>query len=461
MAGAICSADTFVAQNSAGTGSGSDCADARSASWFNTSSNWGSATGQIGPGATVHLCGTISTALTAGGSGAGGNPVTIVFETGAKISMPACPNSGCLNLGSKSYIVVDGGSSCGYVNGSVLACNGTIESTLNGTPGASCTGGACSYQEATNGISFWGGTGIEIRNLNIWNMYVHRSNADNSPSDAAQAVIGSGPNMSVHNIVAHDNRWSFTISGTNVEIYNISVYNTDHCFAIIDGATNIAIHDNQCYNPYVWDTASNTFHHDGIHMYVAGTSPISGTLIYNNYFWGDWGNNVTAHIFSENYVQNTTIFNNLFRDCQPGDNGGTCKATGPLGNGSISLRGPLNSFGNAIYNNTILTSNCVMLQYQTSVSYQNNISCGMNNLGGVTFAANSNNVLPSGVNNLTGALSSGSNAISAGKNLTSLGISLLDHDRAGLLRPATAAWDAGALDYSGIAPPTALTALVQ
>ena len=28
-------------------------------------------------------------------------------------------------------------------------------------------------------------------------------------------------------------------------------------------------------------------------------TPITGTLIYNNFFWGDWGNNVTAHVFIE------------------------------------------------------------------------------------------------------------------------------------------------------------------
>ena len=53
--------------------------------------------------------------------------------------------------------------------------------------------------------------------------------------------------------------------------------------------------------------------------------------------------------------------------------------------------------------------------------------------------------------NLSGAykLQAGSPAIGAGVNLTSLGITGLDTDAAGVARPATGAWDIGAYQYNG------------
>ena len=47
--------DIYIAQNATGGNTGADCADAHAASWFNSSSNWGSGSGKIGPGTTVHL----------------------------------------------------------------------------------------------------------------------------------------------------------------------------------------------------------------------------------------------------------------------------------------------------------------------------------------------------------------------------------------------------------------------
>src|SRR5215472_17868238 len=63
-------------------------------SFFNNAANWGTGPGQIGPGTTVHLCGTFSAPigtniLTAQGSGASGNPVTILFESGTVMTSPA------------------------------------------------------------------------------------------------------------------------------------------------------------------------------------------------------------------------------------------------------------------------------------------------------------------------------------------------------------------------------------
>src|SRR5713226_5089849 len=59
----ICSAsatNVYIAQNSAGVGNGADCADALPVSWFNNHGNWGNGPVQVGPGTTVHLCGTFT-----------------------------------------------------------------------------------------------------------------------------------------------------------------------------------------------------------------------------------------------------------------------------------------------------------------------------------------------------------------------------------------------------------------
>src|SRR5579872_2267748 len=105
--------DIYIAQNATGANTGADCADAHAASWFNSSSNWGSGSGKIGPGTTVHLCGTFTSQMVGHGSGSSSSPITIHFESGAKISVPYCPTNGCMNLNGLSWITVDGGTPCG------------------------------------------------------------------------------------------------------------------------------------------------------------------------------------------------------------------------------------------------------------------------------------------------------------------------------------------------------------
>jgi len=77
--------DLYIAQAATGGSTGADCGDALPYTFFNNSSNWPS---PIGPGTTVHLCGTItapagaSSFLSFQGGGANGNPITLKFEMG-------------------------------------------------------------------------------------------------------------------------------------------------------------------------------------------------------------------------------------------------------------------------------------------------------------------------------------------------------------------------------------------
>ena len=64
----------YIAQALSGTADGSSCVNAKAVGFFNNAVNWGTGAGQIGPGTTVHLCGTFtgtagSTMLTFQGSG--------------------------------------------------------------------------------------------------------------------------------------------------------------------------------------------------------------------------------------------------------------------------------------------------------------------------------------------------------------------------------------------------------
>ncbi len=64
-------ADIYLADSARGTVDGSSCANARAWTYFNSAGNWGSGSTQIGPGTTVHLCGTITASAGGGGLVAG------------------------------------------------------------------------------------------------------------------------------------------------------------------------------------------------------------------------------------------------------------------------------------------------------------------------------------------------------------------------------------------------------
>jgi len=84
--------DFYIAANQAGTGSGTGCSTAKSYTWFNNTASWGTGSAQIGPGTTVHLCGTFTgTAgqqlLSVHGNGTSTSPITIKFETNAVLTL--------------------------------------------------------------------------------------------------------------------------------------------------------------------------------------------------------------------------------------------------------------------------------------------------------------------------------------------------------------------------------------
>jgi len=490
--------DIYIAQNAAGGDTGTDCADAHAVSWFNSSANWGSKAGQIGPGTTVRLCGTLTSNLTANGSGSSGGPITILFESGAGISLSSCGSMGCLNVAGKSYIVVDGG------------VNGVIEATNSGTG----LGSGDSY-----GVYARTCTSCEIKNLTIRNMYIHNGASDNNGGNS-YGIWLQGSNNLVHDNVIHDGVSGITVetNSSGNQFYNNTIYNVNWGIFESAGASTNAITNEKIYNNTLhdwanWDTTADTFHHDGI--FLSGNNAATNLThvdVYNNYLFGTSSSSVTcapapgngscmtAYIYvnTDSYVR---VFNNLLvaNAGDPGPN-----------NGWILM---YVDDHDSLYNNTVIgggivgPSNCVVLNSGTNFSFKNNILSNCPTLlwttgsptfvsGGIDFNTYQNSSLTGAWRNggsyyntladwrtavggesssqaQTASLDldsnykplSSSSAVTAAENLTTLGIITLDSDRAGIARPSgSTLWDAGAYqDLSNPVPqpPTGLSAQVN
>lgn len=207
--------DVYISQSSLGSGTGVDCSNARSATWFNTPGNWASPkqAGKIGPGDTVHVCGELTGAanasiLTFQGSGTSGNPITLKFETGAGLSAPYCASwvsgAGCITMSNsrtpRSYLIVDGGTPCGWntaTNTTEGTCNGYIVNTDNGS--------GLTYNNYSSGIEMDTCTNCEVKNMAIYNIV--QTSAGNCTGLNAQqqsCINFSGSNNSIHDSTFHD-----------------------------------------------------------------------------------------------------------------------------------------------------------------------------------------------------------------------------------------------------------------
>ena len=314
--------DIYVAQNAAGGNTGADCANAHSAAWFNSAANWGSSTGQIGAGDTVHLCGTFtgnagSTMLTVQGSGVSGQPITILFEPGAVLQAPYWASSlgvvtaGAITLGKgRSWIVVDGGT------------NGVVKNTANGS--------SLANRAASTGISGFACSNCTIQNLTIANIYVNVSgNGSLGDNSVARAIDFTGSNWTIANNTIHDCGWCVVdfysgTSDTNENLHSNNIYNFGHAFALAASATNASLsnyslHDNHIHDAANWSASGCPFHQDGLHTFGTSGSSMSGLYVYNNLFDGDWGSCPTGFIFVEggasstpSHMQSSSWWNNVF-----------------------------------------------------------------------------------------------------------------------------------------------------
>lgn len=498
-----------------GSAQGSCTSNPQTPAWFNNGANWGGGASQIGPGTTVLLCGTVTTPITFQGSGSSGSPVTLTFDTGAKISLGVCPSSGCLNLAYQSWIVVDGGKTCGWVNQELVACNGTIIPTASGT--AYGNGGTSSFTVVADGCG-----NCEIRNLEVAT-YVHTSASDSPGGDMRgvqnlQAVSG-GAFYYVHNMIVHDAASGIVFVPSGNPVSNFAFYNNAE-YSVNSGVdvsnnnngtiTGGSVHDNHIYNTGVWDTSGCAFHHNSMHSF-AYTQTNSGIQFYDNQMDGNWGGCPTSELFYEgsgSLNNNCIVFNNIFAGTYQQENNGvvsiTCGGTlqfynntivGDDQSGDVCLSLNLSNGGTAQVKNNIIT-NCNQLWETNSsagawgsgfdrntwggtssgspwayscgsggCSYANSLSawqsvCSCDSHS--TFGASTSYV---GVNS-NGTPQSTSPAIGTGANLSDLGMAPLDSDITGAERPGgSTAWTGGAYSYGSASsspnPPSGLTADVE
>ena len=524
-AAAAKASDIYIGQNPAGAGNGADCANAYPEKWFNTPSSWGNSAAQIGPGTTVHLCGTFTgnantTELTFLGSGTAGNVITLKFETGAILTSPAWSANGAIALNGQSYILIDGGT------------NGTIQNTANGTSGnTGCLNGSCSISQDSRGI-FNGGSGghdLEIRNLVIHHIYIRTPNSTDVTNGAHSGGIGLG-NVG-NNILIHNNQVSYsncnievdamtTGTTTGWKIYNNTVHEANWNIEFGGHGTGSSLSGTLVFGNDVsgaeqWDTTADTFHHDGIFTFsVPSGMTQTNTFIYNNYFHGNWGFNVTSPLYLDNdgvgygdVMDGNYVFNNVF------DGTGQSAHTA---NGQFYVFGTSNTY---VFNNTFVGNGAAggkndsggaanVQAGATNYNFQNNIVVAFEAVIAVQDTSTLGTIDRNDYYNLVAAnccaffnyhgtwynsiaawqaaghgdrnsstsdpkLSSGfvpqagSSAIGLGTNLTQLGILALNSDRAAVPRPLIGAWDAGAYvsGSSGLsnAPnaPTGLVAIVH
>ena len=487
---AVPSGPTVYVAQSAGTFTGGTACNGQTAE---TPVTFNAATPS--PGEVIYFCGTITcttntNCIVVNASGTSGNPITFIWDTNAIIEEPACPQhgtGGCFQIKGNSYITLNGGT------------NGILENTANGT--------GLANQQGSTAIENDGGTNFIVENLAISNIYVHNSTSDSVIGDDSANCIydnGTANGWVIQNNVMHDMSWCVEIqynTTTNVTISGNTIYNIDHGIAFGGPNTgytlsNVNIFNNNIHDYSNWDTAGDSYHHDGIHIWGDGdngSDTISGINIYDNNFGGCIGTNVTAHVFMEANAGGTTnvkIFNNTFID--------TCAGADHDGMLTTGVDG-----GYKIYNNTFIgTANdaCMGTSSSPQTTFINNVVSGCGILmyiatgGGFAAASLHNNIYancpgsncfayignfsgsfatwqsetgqdasPSAYAASSGLTSSGvpqagSAVIGVGVNLTSLGIGALDNDIIGVAR--TVPWDAGAYKY-GVpplppAPPTNL-----
>jgi hypothetical protein len=479
----------YVSQSTTGIGDGSSCSNAHSATWFNTSSSWGAGAGQIAPGDVVHLCGTISSDLTAHGSGLAGSPITIYFEPGAKLSQPACA-SVCLMLDGQSYITIDGGGT------------GVIENTANGTGLGSSV--------ADSGINADPCTGCTIEYLTIQNMYVRTSDSDTSAGASSTECMNiSGSNVTVADNTMDYAHWCVYVDenhrlDSNVRFYGNDIHDTDHGIALAfynntggAGLGPFYFYDNYVHDYAAWDSPGANYHHDGFHCYHSQSSGSDvpyiggGLYLYNNVFGGDLGADNTAQLYLEGEPNGpgtgticssanspVYIFNNvvqasahppnnqyftlasgtdyIYNNTILGNSKDQCLIFGNASGGSATVKNNLISCGNQEITNSAAYNGPMTPDYNLyAAGGSNAFSCN-----GTTYAFSQfsrwqscirgdshSSTAANALINSDGSLQSGSPAAGKGANLTGLcngALAPLCSNIYGVPRPGVGPWNAGA-----------------
>src|SRR5487761_185028 len=492
----------YIAQNAVGAANGTSCSAAYPYTFFNNSGNWGSGGNQIGPGTTVHLCGTFTASngasgyLTFQGSGTSGSPITLLFGSEAVVQAAYWGLNGAIYSNGNSYLTLDGG------------INGIVQATRNGSSGGPCIGGSCFFSEGAKQICtaqmvFMFGNDISVKNLIARDAYVHT--ATSNDSNGFDAIRVGGSNVYVYNCTVHDaaagimNFYSGTQSG--IFIHDNTVYNVNWGIAIGDANSNMTLSNVNLYKNTVhdasnWDSSGDYFHHDGLFIYSGNSgSHVNAPInVYNNYVYHFNGANCTADFFTSGWgtpqvgVGTVYLFNNVF------DESGAACGNGGIAAGSSNME---------VINNTLYSGAQPFDYNTTGMVLENNVAYAtglyFEDAGiarsdyndwysipspGFTYNGSqydalaawssatgfdTSSITSSPILNANYQPQSGSPIIGTGINFYSVcngkpnpGLGALCYDAAGNARPSAGSWTIGAYNPSSIlAPPSSLSAVVH
>jgi hypothetical protein len=498
----------YIAQTAGTFSGGSACngqATITPATWNSTSESAGDVS---------YICGTITastnaTLLTFGWSGSSGNPITLIFDTGAVIQSPAFNANGAIYSDEKNYITVN------------LGTNGVIQNTLDGTSGASCIGGSCSVQQDTNGVGLVSCTGCSIIGTGtIGPMYVHGSSSDENQYGGCVYIqnnaLSGTQNSVIQNFTCHDALngvyVAYATSDSGLVISGTTIYNVNWGIAMNGQSTGntitgVIVSGNTIHDLENWNDNAYNNHHNGIALFSGNTNTQVSGYVYNNYFYGDFGNGTAVFDVQNGSVETDTVyfFNNYANvtattgttggdGCIFSDNGSgatvihiynnTCVGVNTMGGIAIAESGNTTYAENNIIQNwntpfwlfdsaplpTALNYND---WYQPSIGSNgiwDNNGVSYNTLSSWTAASgfDANSITGNPSLNSDGTLGANSAARSLGTNLTSLcsgTLTALCSDKNGNARPSTGAWDAGAFQTTTQtatpAAPTNLTLTLQ
>jgi hypothetical protein len=412
----------YIGQSAAGSGDGSSCASAKAISFFNTAGNWGTGSSQIGPGKTVKLCGTITSALTLLGSGTSGNPIT-VDGTAATLGTGVS-----VNTNNKSWWKL--------VN---LTWADGANSTL---------------------IQITGGSNGVVEN-------VHGDAINDGAVFLAQGTTGRPDTITVRN----------SFFRTGAQDYG----NTQHDIIATEGSLNVLIEGN--YLEMRAGGAGGQAHDDVLQTWESGSTASAGppgnwTIRYNRIVMNSNATNDRSWTMFENLTGTNYIYGNVFLGLQGADQANGLSAGGSgaifyIENNTFIAKG---SASNNVLNlgapgTAFVQNNIFHLQGQTGLTGTMTVIRANNHWFGSSIpscAGASGDVCGTNPNfvdyaNNNFALQSGSIDRAAGTNLgagpagQTLGIGIAPS--ATWPNPATlprSAWDRGAYQFNGgAAPPSA------
>ena len=422
-----------------GTGDGTSCSSPRSASWFNTSGNWGAGAGKISGGDTVYLCGSITSGLTVQASGSSGNIITI-----------------------------DGASATLF--GTILTSNRSYFTVQNITWASGRTPPHVTASSSTNAT---------FRNLNIpESTYVHVDEPVLNFGGASYITVDGVVATPHGGLIGANSGSNLTFSNLDVVSSNDSVY-TERDMIRCPGAQYVTLEKSK------------------IHQRWIGTGPQAHNDIWQ--MWGSGGNYTLRHSLliidsngSNNYQlviwQDVNGTNNIYGNVflKIGSNGSGAMISGFSTSG---VSGSLNAYNNTFINKG--TAAWYFLQYNANsgntFNFKNNVYYNETSGGGVievtgsfvhqynTYRGGKSNAYLGGscasyistgescdVNplfydyaNNDFRIGTNSPAYNTGTNLGSTyikGLSLISNSFPNpilVTRPQTTSWDKGAYSYSG------------